>query len=439
MVTVACMHARRAPVHRLRTALRRASQVLAGRLVAALLLIPTSPLAALSFALGARLRIAPRIGRHGKIIPQRTVELPSGKRLPWMQVVPRLLDIVLGHVAWVGPEPRPLHALDLRVEPCRRILSVRPGIVCSWRLRQRTNIAFESQIDVDCGYVADRSLKTDLGIFFRSLLTLGYGSAAAAYSDRIEILGLPLDNLTMNEAVTEILKPAPAGRARQVSFVNVDCINQSYQDQDYRRILQDSDLRLGDGIGLRLAGRLLNREIRQNVNGTDLFPRLCQCMQQDGLSLFLLGGRPGVAEAVAQWTAARFPALKIAGTQDGYFAPEHEQSVLEQIRRSGASVLLVAFGAPRQEKWIRRHLHRLDVRSALGVGGLFDFYSGRIPRAPEWMRELGLEWTYRLYQEPGRMWKRYLVGNILFLWRMAAEKLREQAARPTMMKEIKPL
>src|SRR5581483_2598296 len=139
----------------------------------------------------------------------------------------------------------------------------------------------------------------------------------------------------------------------------------------------------------------------------DMFPRLCETLSGTGLGIYLLGARPGVAAAVADWVKAHHPQTEVKGFRDGYFKPEEEPEVIRQIAASGASVLLVAFGAPRQDLWIRRHLRQTGVKVAMGVGGLFDFYSGRIPRAPVWMREIGAEWLYRFIQEPRRMWRRY--------------------------------
>ncbi len=132
----------------------------------------------------------------------------------------------------------------------------------------------------------------------------------------------------------------------------------------------------------------------------------------------MLGARPGIAEAFAGWIEKHYPGVRVKGFRDGYFDASQETAVIRDIRDSGAAILLVAFGSPRQDLWIGQHLPDLGVRIAMGVGGLFDFYSGRIPRAPQWMRELSLEWFYRLYQEPRRMWRRYLVGNVVFLSRV---------------------
>ena len=172
-----------------------------------------------------------------------------------------------------------------------------------------------------------------------------------------------------------------------------------------------------------MAGKVLGRPVRDNVNGTDLFPRLAAALQGRGKRIYLLGGRPGVAEGVARWLAKNYPGVELAGWRHGYFSAEEEAKVLEDVRRSGADLVLVALGAPRQELWIRRHLPKLGAKVAMGVGGLLDFLSGRIPRAPRWIRKLGLEWCYRLYREPGRLWRRYLVGNVVFLVRLARMRL----------------
>ena len=144
---------------------------------------------------------------------------------------------------------------------------------------------------------------------------------------------------------------------------------------------------------------MLNESLLANVNGTDLFPRLCERAAKGGYSLFLLGGLPGIAELTAQAMQERYPDLVIAGVHDGYFTSEQENQVIETINNSGASILLVGFGVPKQELWLANHLGQLQTTVNLGIGGLFDYYSGRIPRAPVWVREIGFEWVWRLVQE----------------------------------------
>jgi N-acetylglucosaminyldiphosphoundecaprenol N-acetyl-beta-D-mannosaminyltransferase len=245
----------------------------------------------------------------------------------------------------------------------------------------------------------------------------------ASAPDELTVLGIPINNIIMTEALEAILKWAGTVGARQVCFVNADCANLAYRNQAYLHVLQGADLCLADGIGIKLAGKLLGKDVRENVNGTDLFPKLCEGLCRTNGSVFLLGARDYVVQGVADWIHDNFPAVCVCGWQHGYFRPEEEQEIIQRIKNSGSQILLVAFGAPKQDLWIKEHLAETGVRVAMGVGGLFDFYSGRIPRAPLWMREIGMEWVYRLIQEPRRLWKRYLIGNGLFLWRVLRERL----------------
>ena len=162
------------------------------------------------------------------------------------------------------------------------------------------------------------------------------------------------------------------------------------------------------------------------VDGTDLFPRLCERAADERLALYLLGARPSVAAAAAEAMRAKHPHLEIAGTHHGYFDSRHTSTIVNDINTSGAHILLVAMGAPRQDLWLAAHREELRTPILMGVGGLFDFYSGNIRRAPMWMREIGLEWVWRLLQEPGRMWRRYLIGNPLFLYRVWRESNRNE-------------
>ncbi len=166
------------------------------------------------------------------------------------------------------------------------------------------------------------------------------------------------------------------------------------------------------------------------MNGTDLLPRLCARLASSGTAVYLLGGQPGVAENVARWMETAYPGIRVGGTQHGYYPAEETERVKADIRASGAGILLVALGAPKQELWIREHAGQTGVKVAMGVGGLFDFYGGRIERAPAWMREIGMEWLFRLGKEPRRMWKRYLLGNALFAARIIRARLHKPRARP---------
>lgn len=234
---------------------------------------------------------------------------------------------------------------------------------------------------------------------------------------------LRLTNVSMQDALNAMDAALVAQVPTKIAFVNADCVNIAARNADYRQDLAAMDWVFVDGIGMKIAGKLLNQPIRANVNGTDLFPLLCADLARSRRSLFLLGAKPGVAQAAAQWATQRFPELLIAGTQDGYFTEAQTASVLAQIRSTQPDVILVAMGAPRQEAWINRHMNDTGATLALGVGGLFDYFSGNIPRAPMWMQRGGLEWIFRLLQEPTRLWRRYLLGNWLFLARILKDKI----------------
>ncbi len=158
--------------------------------------------------------------------------------------------------------------------------------------------------------------------------------------------------------------------------------------------------------------------MRENINGTDMLPFLCRLCRDNGWGMYFLGAKPGVAEKMSVLLKERFPGLKVAGFRDGYFDDAQSGEVVKEINASGAEMLMVAFGVPKQEKWIQKWRNELNVHVVMGVGGLFDFYSGNIKRAPVWLREVGGEWIYRILQEPRRMWRRYIVGNPVFLYRV---------------------
>jgi len=271
-----------------------------------------------------------------------------------------------------------------------------------------------------------QTLGGDLGLAARSVVSSVLGGGAPPVMPPIlNFFGVPIVNTTMDEAVEWVVTEAVGKKKRLMAFVNPDCLNISWGNAEYRSVLQAAERVLPDGIGIHLGCRMLGQALRANVNGTDMFPLLCEAAAGSGLPIYLLGARPGIARAAADSMIERYPGLRIVGARDGYFEPTEEAAVIEAINDSGARILLVAFGAPRQELWLRRWRDQLAPPVAMGVGGLFDFYSGRIQRAPLWMREMGLEWLFRLMQEPGRMWRRYVIGNPLFLWRV-----RQQARQP---------
>lgn len=238
------------------------------------------------------------------------------------------------------------------------------------------------------------------------------------FPENFTLFGVHIHNMKLDQAVEDLLDRCKRRIRTQAAFVNADCLNKAWQDQSYRALLNGFDRVYADGSGIKLASYLFGWKLLDNVNGTDMFPKLCQGLAKQGGGLFLLGALPGVAENCSRAMQALYPGLKISGTQHGYFSDSDTASVIEKINASGADILLVAFGAPNQERWLAEHAPQLHCPIRMGVGGLFDFYSGRISRAPSWLRRMGMEWIWRLMQEPMRMWRRYLLGNPLFMIRL---------------------
>jgi Undecaprenyl-phosphate glucose phosphotransferase len=240
----------------------------------------------------------------------------------------------------------------------------------------------------------------------------------------LNLFGLTIRDATLPEAAATIIAAARSNARLNVAFVNAHCVNQFHQDESYRRSLQAFDVLYADGVGMRIAAKAAGDDLADNVNGTDLFPILCEEAAESGVPIYLLGAQRGRADKTARRMALLYPGLNIAGTHHGFFeSPEDEQAVIDRINASDATILFVALGVPLQEKWIERNRARLRPNVILGVGGLFDYYSGAIPRAPERLRDNGLEWAWRLVQEPKRLWRRYVIGNLEFMARVAWCKL----------------
>lgn len=240
------------------------------------------------------------------------------------------------------------------------------------------------------------------------------------------LLGYDVVNATMAETVYWIADRAQSRTPTQIAFLNAHCANIARSDWRYRDTLTNVDALLPDGSGVAFAAKLDGQSLGTNLNGTDLFGPLCRCLAFRKIPVFFLGGQTGIAEAAAENAVGECPNLNIAGVQHGFFSPREEDAVIAKINASGARVVFVAFGVPSQDVWLARVRHRLNAPVVLGVGGLLDFVSGRIPRAPDWMRKSGTEWLYRLKCEPRRMWQRYLVGNFTFVAHAAKYALRRK-------------
>jgi N-acetylglucosaminyldiphosphoundecaprenol N-acetyl-beta-D-mannosaminyltransferase len=213
-------------------------------------------------------------------------------------------------------------------------------------------------------------------------------------------------------------------RARSVYIVNAATLNLAYENPLYRAVLNRGDLVLNDGTGVRWAARAQGVWFVDNNVGTDLVPLLCAHAAPRLLRLYLIGGVPETVEKAGKCLMDRFPTTAVVGMQQGYFLPSEEDVICANIVACDPDVVLVGMGNPLQEWWIDRHLAHLKRGVVIGVGGLFDHLADNLRRAPLWMRQAGFEWVQILWQQPYK-WRRYLLGNPLFLYRMRYGQPRE--------------
>ncbi|MDX8502479.1 WecB/TagA/CpsF family glycosyltransferase [Mesorhizobium sp. VK4C] len=247
-------------------------------------------------------------------------------------------------------------------------------------------------------------------------------SSAFGFDTLKTILGISVLAIRWDDAVTLLSRLVAERRFTKVSFLNAHNANLACSDPVFAEALDDF-LVLPDGVGVDIAAKLLyGAPFPDNLNGTDFVPAFLQASTRP-LTVALLGATRVNAEAASVKLSALAVQHKFVVVHDGYFSPAEEPAIVERIARLRPDVLLVAMGVPRQELWIARHIDARHCILPIAVGALLDFLSGTVPRAPLWMRRLRLEWLFRLWIEPGRLWRRYVVGNPLFLWRVLKQKL----------------
>ena len=237
---------------------------------------------------------------------------------------------------------------------------------------------------------------------------------------KIDVMGVAFDDLTMDEAAARGLELAAGEGFTYAVTPNPELVMMAQKDPEYAQVLAGAALTLADGVGIIHAARLLGRPLKGRVPGVDFAGRLMEGMAQRGLKLFLLGAKPGVAERAAENLTQRYPGLHIAGVHDGYF--QEDEPVVDAVRESGADVVFVCLGAPKQERWMARYGPGSGARLAVGLGGSLDVFAGTVKRAPEGWQKLGLEWLYRLIREPSRAGR--MAKLPLFLVKAAGARVR---------------
>ena len=238
----------------------------------------------------------------------------------------------------------------------------------------------------------------------------------------IELLGLrvhPVDRKGLMEAVAALIARSRRGT---IAYVNVHVMNLAASDRALRDFLNGVDLCYCDGEGVRLGARLLQKELPMRMTGADWIWELAARAEEEGWRIFWMGGEPGVAVAAAERLRQRHPGLQIAADH-GFYPVEAQEALLSRIRAFAPQILLVGMGSPTQERWVATWRERLDIPVVWVLGATADFVSGRVSRGPAWLHQRQ-EWLARLLTEPGRLWKRYLIGNSRFFLQVLVERLR---------------
>ncbi len=236
---------------------------------------------------------------------------------------------------------------------------------------------------------------------------------------RVELLGCPVDVLNREQTVALVVQALESRQRLHHVALNVAKLVNMRTDLELAQDVRASDLVGIDGMGVVLALRLLGRQEVERVPGIDLMEAVIEVCARRGFRPYLLGARPEVVTGAAEKLKARYPGLEIAGMRDGYFKAEEVEAVVAEIRACRPDCLFVAMPTPRKERFLAAYRDTLDVPFVMGVGGSFDVVAGKVRRAPEIMQRNGLEWLYRTYQEPWRMWWRYTRTNTLFAGMLA--------------------
>jgi N-acetylglucosaminyldiphosphoundecaprenol N-acetyl-beta-D-mannosaminyltransferase len=247
-------------------------------------------------------------------------------------------------------------------------------------------------------------------------------------SERIEMMGCHIDNLTMEETLQTIEEFIHTGQPHQHVVVNVDKLVKASRDEALRQIINDCALVNVDGMPVVWASRLLGKPLKERVAGVDLFEALMQRAAQKKWRVFLLGAQEEVVFTVKETYESRFPGFEVTGYRNGYWKAEEEAGVVQQIKEARVDLLFVAISSPRKEQFLGGYQEKMQVPFAMGVGGTFDVVAGKVKRAPQWMQHAGLEWFYRFLQEPRRMFRRYFIEDMMFFWLLLKEIFAPQQA-----------
>lgn len=240
------------------------------------------------------------------------------------------------------------------------------------------------------------------------------------------ILGVPVSTLELGSLLEVVHLWSRQSTHRIITYVNAHCLNLAQRYPHYLLLLQQADLVYSDGVSVVWASKMLGGNQLQKMTGGDWIHIFCKMAVRDSLRMYILGGYPGIVQRARLNLENKYPGIKIVGTSDGYFQEKSEQEVLSEIEATQPHVVFVGMGTPRQEEWIFSHRSKISAPVCWAVGALFDLVAGSERRVPAWMNSLGLEWFWRLLLDPRGKWKRYLIGNPVFVARVLRQTLAER-------------
>lgn len=243
---------------------------------------------------------------------------------------------------------------------------------------------------------------------------------------RTLVVGCPVDSLDMNQTIEKIEETIKQKKICQHVAVNVSKFMEMRKDPHLKKIIEDCQIISADGMPLVWVSKLMGNPLPERVAGVDLFQELIKLCSEKGYRPFFFGAREWVVKSVVDNYKAKYPDLNVAGYRNGYYSKEEEVSIAKTIRESRADMLFVGFSSPMKEIFLKKWMPVMSVHFCMGVGGSFDIVAGKTKRAPGWMQKTGLEWLYRVIQEPRRMWKRYAKTNPAFVWVIFIEYMKSR-------------
>jgi len=229
---------------------------------------------------------------------------------------------------------------------------------------------------------------------------------------KVSILGVKIDRVTKKQTIEKIANFVKSQKPHQIVTINPEFVMTAQKDKEFKEVINRADLAIADGVGIIWASRLVQHSLSERIAGVDLVDEIAKLASQNNWSIYFLGAKEGIAQKAAENLKKKYKNLKIVGFESG---SPHDLTIIEKIKKTKPDILLVAFGAPKQDKWIYKFKESLNVPVMMGVGGSFDFIAKKVPRAPKWLQNIGLEWFHRLINEPWRLKRQLDLPKFAFL------------------------